>query len=108
MALFSGVLQYLGDPWAQMAEVCRRGIGLIVDRTPVHDGIEDLYSVQTVPSSIYPASLPIRVFGRDSIARMAGPGYRQVASFNAVDELTVIGGTPVTFKGFFFERLENQ
>lgn len=108
VALFSGVLQYLGDPWAPMAEVCRRGIGLIVDRTPVHDGIEDLYSVQTVPSSIYPASLPIRVFGRDSIARMAGPGYRQVASFDAVDELTVIGGTPVTFKGFFFERLENQ
>lgn len=108
VALFSGVLQYLDDPWAQMAEVGRRSISVIVDRTPVHDGIEDLYSVQTVPSSIYSASLPIRVFGRDSIARMAGPEYRQAASFDAVDELTVIGGTPVNFKGFFFERLENQ
>ena len=108
VALFSGVLQYLDDPWVQMAEVFRRGISVIVDRTPVHDGIEDMYSVQTVPSSIYPASLPIRVFGHDSIARMAGPDYRQTASFDAVDEVAVIGGKPVTFKGYFFERLENQ
>ena len=108
VALFSGVLQYLDDPLAQMAEVRRRGISLLVDRTPVHDGIEDRYSVQTVPSSIYSASLPIRVFGRDSIAGMAGPDYRLAASFDAVDERTVIGGTPVTFKGFFFERLENE
>ena len=108
VALFSGVLQYLEDPWAQMAEVSRAGISLIIDRTPVHDGVTDMYSVQTVPSSIYPASLPIRVFGRDSIAKMAGADYRQAASFDAVDEITVIDGTPVTFRGYFFERLKNE
>lgn len=109
VALFSGVLQYLEDPAGQVAEACLRGVGvIIVDRTPVHEGLDDRYSVQTVPPSIYAASLPIRVFGRAAIAGLVDPSFRQIASFSAVDETAMIDGVAVAFKGYFFERQKSK
>lgn len=80
VALLSSVLQYLPDP-----DQVGRGIAgagpqaILVDRTATHDEPQDVVVVQHVMPSIYPASYPFRVFGRDRLPALFGDGYRVAA-----------------------------
>ncbi len=76
MALLSSVLQYLPHPDAVARRIAHAAPALIVlDRTPVHDRAEDAIVVQHVPPSIYRASYPFRIFGRDRLPALFGPAY---------------------------------
>lgn len=80
VALLSSVLQYLPEP----ADVAHRIVegrpdAIIVDRTPVHDEPHDAIVVQHVPPSLYRASYPFRVFGRERLVALFGDGYARAA-----------------------------
>lgn len=102
--LFSSVLQYLDDPYSIVNEVLNsEAKSIIIDRTPVHDGSEDLFAVQKVPASIYDVSYPARIFQRGAFEASLSPKYRLIMEFDAIDANMTLGNHKVQFKGFLFE-----
>jgi putative methyltransferase (TIGR04325 family) len=98
-ALLSGVLQYVPDPYAVLTEIAAAGIPhIIVDRLATSVLDADHIAVQHVPASIYKASYPIRIFGRNSIAQALYGQYRVVADFDS----TWDGGHPEYCEGLEF------
>ena len=107
VALFSGVLQYLEEPQIPVDAVCRAGAAVLVDRTPMIATESDVFTVQTVPASIYAASLPFRVFGTKSLQRLIPADYVRVAEFGALDADTRLGAVNFQFKGLFGKKIGN-
>jgi len=62
VALISGTLQYLSEPYAVLAGAARAAPWLILTRLPIHDGPHDRFLVQTVPADIHEGSMPITIF----------------------------------------------
>lgn len=68
IALASSSLQYLDDPTQALKELSRTEIStLVIDRTPVHTGPQDKITLQRVPTHIYPATYPARIFSRQRL-----------------------------------------
>lgn len=105
VVLLSGVLQYLRDPYALLAELIKHEFPqILVDRTPFASLGADVLTVEVVPEWIYRASYPMWVFAPHAIARSLGEDYCLMAEFPAVDgEMNVIG-IETTFRGAIFER----
>jgi putative methyltransferase (TIGR04325 family) len=103
--VFSGVLQYLDDPYDVLMQAMRaKPAAILVDRTPVQAAPEDAFTIQTVPEKIYSARLPLRIFGANKLADFVSPAYRQVVEFTAIDRDEWAGLIHVNFRGFLFER----
>lgn len=92
VALFSGVLAYLPNPWQVLSEVTGAGVETImIDRTQVLDrGTTDRIVTQSVPAYIYKAQYPIRLFTQESIGRVLDPTYVCEATFECVDTPSVL------------------
>jgi putative methyltransferase (TIGR04325 family) len=104
--VFSGVLQYLDEPPAILAEaVALRPRSIIIDRTPAGPQIEEAYTVQYVPADIFKARLAFRIFGAGQLDGLL-PGYRRVATFDTVDPDMRSGHLLVKFTGALYERIE--
>jgi hypothetical protein len=67
---------------------------------------QDNVFVQKVPSHIYNASYPMRVFGARSLCKALGQDWVEVESFYSNDNQNLYaGGNPVKFKGYIFRHL---
>lgn len=109
IALLSGVLQYLENPFTVINEIRRHRFPLVlIDRTPFCTTDREFIAVQVVPPSIYDASYPFRSFRLSGLAGMLGDGYELVAQFPAVDGTMRILGETVQFKGAIFELTESS
>lgn len=85
VALLSGVLQYLPDPYSLLDDIAKQSIPhIVIDRLVVSSGDRDRIAVQHVPASIYKASYPIRIFADGAIERALVGRYRVVARFDCV------------------------
>lgn len=106
VVVFSGVLQYLEDPYSILASAlsCKPAM-IIVDRNPFWDGDEDIFSLQIVSNEIFPARLPFRIFGQNSLERELALAYRKLSEFDSVDPDMMVGSDMVRFRGKVFERL---
>jgi putative methyltransferase (TIGR04325 family) len=104
VVIFSGVLQYLNDPYAVLASAsaCKPSM-IVVDRNPFWDGDEDIFSLQIVSDDIFPARLPFRVFGSNSLETALAPTYRKLSEFDTVDPTMLVGLDTVRFRGKVFE-----
>ena len=106
VVIFSGVLQYLDDPYGALASAVACSPSMIViDRNPFWDGDDDMFSLQIVSDEIFPARLPFRIFGRDSMEKVVGQVYRKLAAFDTVDPDMMVGSDLVRFRGKAFERV---
>ena len=104
VVVFSGVLQYLDDPYAILHSAGRLQPKLIlVDRTPFCERPSDCYSVQVVDDAIFPAQLPFRIFGKSSLESALSSGFRKIGEFDAIDPEMSLGAVRVKFKGLAFE-----
>lgn len=57
--VLSSVLQYLPEPHALLRQVSTSACHtVVIDRTPMHPGEEDIACIQRVPAHIYPGSYP--------------------------------------------------
>lgn len=102
--LFSGVLQYLDDPYRTIDEAVRSGVrSILIDRTPVHKGTNDLFAVQKVSGHPYEGSYPARIFASGAFERCLSPQYKLIVKFRALDSDMTLGKHDVRFMGFFFE-----
>ena len=102
--LLSSALQYLECPFETIRSLSSVGADcLIIDRTPI--GSDRRLLVQHVPPSIYPASYPMWVFGKDELCKSLDPDWRVVAR-NSSPEGRVFtpDGFEFIFEGMLMER----
>jgi len=83
--LFASTLCYLEDPWSVIKDARSRNAScIIVERTPFHDGLEDIIRVQIVRPPIYNASYPCRIFSQSTFnAYLAELGYCLLESWES-------------------------
>lgn len=109
VVVLSGVLQYLEDPYKILARaVSSRPTLIVIDRSPFSEMEKDAFSLQVVADAIYPARLPFRIFGVNSLESSLLPAYRIVAAFDTVDPDMMAGSVTVRFRGKVFERTEGE
>lgn len=95
--LFSGVLQYLPEPYALIQEVVKHRIdNLIIDRTPFLKSSEK-FTIQHVASSIYAAHYPHRWLNREHVASLLGEQYDCLPDYESPND-------PPSFYGFISTR----
>jgi len=103
--LFSSVLHYLPDP----GEILARAVALepraiIIDRTPVSALPSETFTIQYVPKDIYPARLPVRIFGVGQIDTLLA-GYVRIVDFETVDPEMNVGSLLVKYRGALYESM---
>lgn len=106
--MLSGVLQYLPNPYDVLKTLLAVGAStVIVDRTGyVRNRGRARITIQHVPGSIYPATLPCRFFAEDELCRVAAAQrYRALEVFEAVND--VASDTDVSWKGHIFVRVDD-
>jgi putative methyltransferase (TIGR04325 family) len=105
VVLLSSVLQYLPDPGPILEELVSAGAAyMIIDRTPFVDGESDRVTIQHVPSSIYKASYPCRLFARGRFLDGLRHNYVVVASFDSLEGMAFAGVIPFGFGGMILRR----
>ena len=108
VALFSSVLAYLPAPWHVLSEVARAGVEtVVIDQTQVLDrGTQDRIVVQTVPSYIYEAQYPMRLFTQASLDGVLNPAYTREATFDGFDAPSVLLSPwqIARYKGYIWKR----
>jgi putative methyltransferase (TIGR04325 family) len=101
VALLSGVVGWVEDPHALLAQVVEKKFrAVLLDRCAVLPGSRDRLTVQHVPATIYRASYPAWLLSRAGIVRHFATHYELTAEFRGQDAPT--GGAE--FFGFSFER----
>ncbi len=102
VVLFSSVLEYLPDPALVIESAARINPDIIiVDRTPFSLDDSELITIQKVPSEIFPATLPCRIFSASRlINNFKGLGYELVSNYSS------LGGRDrnCEYQGFIFKR----
>ena len=104
--LFSGVLQYLENPYALLERVKALSFPFIlIDRTGFIGGGKDRLTIQRVPPTIYPASYPCWFFSRQKFLSNLHEEYHLIAEFDALAGVMSLGRGRVGIdKGFIFGR----
>jgi putative methyltransferase (TIGR04325 family) len=105
VVLFSGVLQYLPEPFAVMDEAL--GVGadyIIVDRNPFAEADVLTLSVQKIPRQIIKSSYPAWLFGESEFRRFFSDKYTPIATFDALDGTVGRGRLKTNFKGLVLKR----
>jgi putative methyltransferase (TIGR04325 family) len=106
VALLSSVLQYLPKPYHVLDELMNSRVPyIIIDRTPFGDQETDFITVQRVPPSIYVASYPCWVFGKQSFLDKFRARYKVIAQFNSGDGNAIAKGREFTFGGMILRQV---
>lgn len=106
VVLFSGVIQYLKDPWSFIQEAYEQGINyLLLDLTLAWDEGRHQICKQIVPDSIYKASYPVRCFDWQILLKELQPYYHKIADFESyIGNPMHIDGKPVAgYRGGLFK-----
>jgi len=108
VVLLSSVLQYIEDPVAIIQKIKDlKAVSVIIDRTPFSNFEEDKLFIQTVPSSIYSASYPMRVFSLSKFSNMIKPEWEIVAHFfSAENTVPSSDGLGFSFRGMLIKGLK--
>lgn len=103
LVLFSGVLQYLEEPFSLIEEIKNENFRyIIIDRTGFIDSENHRITVQKVPAAIYPASYPCWFFNEKQFIGHFTDKYLLVGSFNALDSSNI---DKSYYKGFIFKNI---
>jgi putative methyltransferase (TIGR04325 family) len=87
LALFSGSLCYLEDPYETIRKIMLRSPKFIVlDRTPFVKSDQDTYGVQFVPASLFRASYPITFFGQKNLFDLLSVNYMLIEKWISADQ----------------------
>lgn len=107
VVLFSGVLQYLEQPYKTLADIFNFEVPyILIDRTSFVNSGEDRITIQNVPESIYKASYPCTFFNESKFLQSFSPKYDLVTDFDSFAEIESFleDGVRVFWKGFLFKR----
>jgi putative methyltransferase (TIGR04325 family) len=103
--LLSSVLQYLPDPIDIVTKLtATKATLLIIDRTPFSSLDVDKILIQKVPSSIYSASYPMRVFSREKFLEKVKCDWELITEIvNPDGNIKSTAGIEFTFQGMILE-----
>ncbi len=107
VGLVSSSLQYIADPVASLAQISETNAQtLILDRTPIHYGLDDRITLQHVPAHIYPATYPARIFSRSKlIMTLESLGWKAHEEFETLEQAsTTRSGFRFTWFGMVLRR----
>ena len=100
--LFSSVLQYIQNPYALLKEAADSEVEyIIIDRTPFSGADKDRICIQQVPSEIYSAKLPCRIFSSKLFKEALSANFNLIADFESNDQICEIG---FIFMGSIWKR----
>lgn len=106
VVLLSSVLQYLPKPYNVLDELMSSGIPyIVIDRTPFSDQGADRITVQHVSPSIYLASYPCWLFGKQSFLNKFRGRYELIAEFDGSDGNAIANGLRFTFCGLILRKV---
>lgn len=98
--LFSGVLQYLENPFAVLQKVRDSFIKFVlVDRTSFHNGGQDKIIIQKVPGAIYKVSFPCWVFSENKFLSF----FEKDTIFESFESFKEELNFNVSFKGYIVQ-----
>jgi putative methyltransferase (TIGR04325 family) len=107
LLLASSVLQYLSEPDQILDEWERAGVTTIVlDRTPVWEGLAHQAVVQHVPPHIYPASYPCWLLSRTALLARMSTRWRLICETDCPEGRHFARNGPnFEFRSFVWERV---
>jgi putative methyltransferase (TIGR04325 family) len=106
--LFSGVLQYLPEPYVVLKKaISSKADYIIIDRNPFIRKGDTRLSVQKVPGYLIKSSYPIWLFNEIDIKNIFLEQYVEVAKFNALDGTVGHGSLKTDFKCIMYKRKKN-
>ena len=108
--VFSGVLQYLEEPYRMIDEIFKYQFEyILIDRTLFFsDSTPDRITVQNVPPSHYKASFPAWFFNMDKFLKYFDRKYEMIEDFDANDGIINLEGKETIHKGFIFRIKERN
>lgn len=99
--LLGGVLPYLPEPHAQLANLAGRGFDhVLIDRTGIVDRAADRLTVQHLPRRVYRASYPCWFFNRARLLEHFRPAYDLLCEYRNEDG----AGSGFVFQGYHLRR----
>ena len=109
VVLFSGVLQYLPEPFAILQEaISSKADYIVIDRNPFIEYGKTMLSLQKIPKQIVEASYPVWLFNEQEFKQVFVEKYDEIASFDAIDATIGQGRLTSNFKGVIFKRIEKK
>ena len=102
--VFSGVLQYLEEPYRVIEEIFKYQFEyILIDRTLFFtDSTPDRITVQNVPPAHYEASFPAWFFNMDKFLKYFDSKYEMIEDFDSNDGIINLEGKETIHKGFIF------
>ncbi len=109
VVLFSGVLQYLPEPYVILQEaISSKADYIVIDRNPFIVKGETVLSLQKVPKSIVDSSYPVWLFNEPELKRVFFGKYSEIAIFDALDGTIGHGRFKADFKGIIYKRMKEK
>jgi len=107
VALFSGVIQYLQNPYELLLKIKQKKFRYIIfDRTTFLEHGTDRITVQKVPPEIYPASYPAWFFNKNKFLDFFLSDYEIRAEFEALAGKIYLDEITAYDRGFIFKAKE--
>jgi putative methyltransferase (TIGR04325 family) len=109
VVLFSGVLQYLPEPFAILQEAINsKADYIVIDRNPFIVKGEAVLSLQKVPKQIVDSSYPVWLFNEPDLKRVFFGKYSEIATFDALDGTIGHGRLKADFKGLIYNKMKEK
>lgn len=103
VALLSSSLQYVENPFGVLQSLLDlKPEFVIFDRTPFHEGADDVLMVQHVSREVYRGSYPIWILSKSKLMRYMSDGYELVTTFDSPEGTVFTRSIDATFQGMFF------
>ena len=109
VALFSGVLQYLPEPYAILQEaIASKADYIMIDRNPFIVKGGTVLSLQKVPKSIVESSYPVWLFNESELKGLFFGKYSEITIFDALDGTIGFGRLKANFKGIIYKNMKEK
>lgn len=109
VVLFSGVLQYLSEPYKVLKEVIvSKADYIVIDRNPFICSGETVLSLQKVPKRIVESSYPVWLFNEAELKEVFDKKYAEIATFDALDGTIGYGQLKTNFKGIIYKKIKEE
>ena len=105
--LFSGVLQYLPEPYVVLKKAINsKADYIIIDRNPFICKGDIILTIQKVPPHLIKSSYPVWLFNEIDFKSFFLNQYAEVETFSALDGIIGQGSLKTKFKGIVYKRIK--
>ena len=105
VAIVSGTIQYLPNPYIVLNKIIKTNVDyIVIDRNPFIIKGKTKLTVQKIPKKIVKSSYPIWLFGENEFRKIFKKKYKEIATFDALDGVIGYGKLKACYKGIIYKR----